>query len=192
MNNQPIRHIKLEDSLDRFAGEFLEVLLQEEGCYLWNPTDPETEAYFERLEQNFSLIDSLDLEEITPQAERFYSCLHQCWESTEVLQAKKSIRQRFGHLVPSDWIDAIAEQATRIISENLSPIDRLVACVNPLLSNWGEEDLQVFARPLVYAMRGDNGVKVAPWDELSEIEKVRLSMKIAQEVLTELQEANQQ
>ncbi|OKH24828.1 hypothetical protein NIES593_06320 [Hydrococcus rivularis NIES-593] len=191
MTNQPIRHIKSEDSLDRFAREFLEVLLQDEACYLWNPAEPETEAYFERLEQNFSLLDSLDSEEIAPQAEKFYDCLHQCWESAEILQAKQSILQRFGHLVPCDWIDAIAEQAARLIAENLSPIERLVACVNPLLSNWGEEDLQVFARPLVYTMRGDNGVKVAPWDELSEIEKVRLTMKIAQEVLTELQQTNQ-
>jgi hypothetical protein len=189
MTNQPIRENKSEDMLDNYTGDFLEVLLQEESCYLWNPADPETEAYFEQLEQSFSLIDSSESEEIASQSERFYATLHQCWESTQSNRVKESLFKRFAHLAPSDWIDAIAEQAERIISENLSPIDQLVACVQPLLANWGEEDLQVFARPLVYTMRGESGVKVAPWDELSEIEKVRFSMKIAQEVLMELQQA---
>ncbi len=191
MTSKSMPNHQSEEFLNRFAGEFLEVLLHEEGCYPWNPADPETEAYFEQLEQNFSLIDSWDSEDISDRAESFYACLHQCWESTSTSQVKQSIAQRFGCFLPADCINAIVEQATQIISENLSPIDRLVECVQPLLANWGEEDLQVFARPLVYAMRGENGVKIAPWDELSEIEKVRLSMKVAQEVLMELQEVKQ-
>lgn len=188
MTKQPIRNHNTEDFLSRFGGEFLEVLLQEEACYLWNPADPETDAYFERLEQNFSLLDSSDSDEITSQSERFYTALHQCWESADSFQVKESLFKRFAHLVPCERIDAIAEQAKQIITQNLSPIDRLVACVRPLVSDWGDEDLQIFARPMVYTMRGENSIKVAPWEELSEIEQVRLSMKIAQEVLIELQE----
>ncbi|MCU0534441.1 MAG: hypothetical protein MUD14_11175, partial [Hydrococcus sp. Prado102] len=161
-------------------------------CYPWNPADPETEVYFEQLEQKFSAIDSFDAEELDSQSERFFTCLHQCWDNIETNRVKYNVIQRFGHFVPCDWIDAIAEQATCTISNNLSAIDRLVACVKPLLSNWDSEDLLVFARPLAYTMRGESSVKVAPWDELSEIEKARLTLKIAREVLIELEEAQQQ
>jgi hypothetical protein len=192
MNDKLLRHPKSEDLLDRYTEEFLEVLLNEETCYPWNPADPETEAYFEQLEQNFSLIDACDPQELNSQSERFFTCLHQCWENIETDRVKYNVIQRFGHLVPCDWIDAIAEQATCIISNNLSAIDRLVACVQPLLSDWDTEDLLVFARPLAYTMRGESSVKAAPWDELSEIEKARLTLKIAQEVFIELEESQQQ
>jgi hypothetical protein len=188
MTEQPMRQSQPQSSLDLCTGDFLEVLLQEETCYPWNPADPETETYFEQIEQNFSLIDAFDSEEITAQADRFYSCLEQCWESATTSHLKQSIAGKFGQFVPSVWLDAIAEQATQIISENLSQLDRLVMCVRPLLSNWGDEDLEVFARPLVYAMRGETSIKQAPWEELSEIERVRFSLKIAQEALHHLQE----
>jgi hypothetical protein len=192
MRKQPTHNLENNVISDNFAGELLEVLLQEDTCYPWNHTDPETETYFAKLEKDFSLLDSLEADELASHADSFYHCLDKCWESAASLQVKESVFQRFGHLVPSNWIDAIATQATQLISENLSPIDRIVACVQPLLSHWGEEDLQVFARPLAYTMRGENTVKQAPWDELSEIEKVRFSMKIAQEVFAQLEETNQQ
>jgi hypothetical protein len=192
MNDRLLRHPKSEDLLNYYSEEFLEVLLNEETCYPWNPADPETETYFEQLEQNFSLIDSCDAEELESQSERFFTCLHQCWENSATDRVKYNVIQRFSHLVPCNWIDAIAKQATCTISNNLSGIDRLVACVKPLLSDWDIEDLQVFARPLAYTMRGEISVKAVPWDELSEIEKARLTLKIAQEVLIELEEAQQQ
>jgi hypothetical protein len=191
MNDRLLRHPKSEDLFNNYSEEFLEVLLDEETCYPWNPADPENEAYFEQLEQNFSPLDCLAPEELNDRSERFFASLHQCWDNLETDRVKYNVIQRFGHLVPCDWIDAIAQQATCIISNNLSTLDRLVTCVKPLLSDWDTEDLQVFARPLANAMRGESSVKAAPWDELSRIEKARLTLKIAQEVLVELEEAQQ-
>ena len=56
-----------------------------------------------------------------------------------------------------------------------------------LLPNWATEDLLVIARPYAYAMRGDTGVNnidniVRPlaWTELSELERAKLTIAIAQ------------
>jgi hypothetical protein len=68
----------------------------------------------------------------------------------------------------------------------------LVQCVKPLLSGWSDDDLQVFARPLAYAMRGNNVSSIDQlisknsWENLSQLEQISLSMAIAQYTLTEL------
>ncbi|MGK7877420.1 MAG: hypothetical protein AB4426_30205 [Xenococcaceae cyanobacterium] len=176
-----------QEALNKFSEEFLEALLQEEAIYPWNPAEPEAEAYFAELEQNFSLADWSDSEEIAPRAETLFSHLHQCWASSTISRVKKSLFEQFGDFVPSEWLELIAAQAEQIVSANLSPLQQLVQCVKPLLENWAEEDLQVFARPLVYAMRGNTFVRQAQWDELSSIEKVRVSMAIAQYAFSQLQ-----
>ncbi len=103
----------------------------------------------------------------------------------------QSLLDRFAAYVPTDWLEAIAHRAKAVVSEELSPIQQLIECVKPLLTQWSEDDLQVFARPLVYAMRGAVETKQAPWEELSEIERVRLTLMIAQEAIRET-EINQE
>lgn len=189
MINQPMHSGESEEDMNPFALELLEALLQEEPLYPWNPAALETEEYLTELEQSFTLLDSSDLEEITCGAETLFSHLHQCWasSSSETSGLKGFLANKFGELVPSSWLEAIAEQAEQIVSANLSPLHQLIECVKPLLSEWAEEDLQIFARPLAYSMRGTNFIKQSPWDELSEIDKIRLSMVVAQDALLQLQ-----
>lgn len=87
--------------------------------------------------------------------------------------------------VPSSLLEEIAEQAEQIAPANLSPLDKLVACAHPFLYQWDVEDIEVFARPLVYEMmRGENiRFDKTPWDKLSTIEQVRRILKITQYAL---------
>ena len=201
MANEPIRAQNSKKALNQLSEEFLEALLQEEAPYPWNPAEPEAEAYFAAIEQNFSFEDWSESEEIAPRAKTLFSHLHQCWESIDASRVRKSLAQQFGNLVPSSWLEAIAERAEQMFSANISPVQQLVECVKPLLSNWTEEDLRIFARPLAYAMRGstekatESAVKLenqVQWDELSQVEQVRLSMAIARYALVQLQAENQE
>jgi hypothetical protein len=192
MTNQPINHGEFEGSFNPFTGDFLEAILQEECPYPWNPADPETEAYFDRLEQQFSCLDSSDSDELISQSEALFTQLHQCWTSatSPTATVKQFLTERFGKLVPFSWLEAIAEQAQQVVAATThsSPMHQLVECVKPLLSNWVEEDLQILARPLVYAMRGETiSVREEQWDKLSEIDQVRLTLAIAQEALMQWQ-----
>jgi len=106
-----------------------------------------------------------------------------------------SLSQRFAAFMPEAWLEAIANTARQVFPSNLSFADQLVMCVKPLLPDWAEEDLLVFARPWAYAMRGTSepadqvtprGVRPVEWRELSQMEQVRLSLAVAHSALIEL------
>lgn len=203
MPNQSIRDEDYEDYLNQYTLELLEVITKEGTPYPWDPAEPEAEAYFAELEQGFPLGEWLNSEEVAARAETLFSQLHDCWASLPTSSIQESLSQRFGNLVPSAWLEAIANRAQQVISTNASPLEQLVLCVKPLLSNWAEEDLQVFARPLVYAMRGKpyedaestlsfvRWARRAQWDDLSPVERVRLSMAVTQYALIQLRAAHQ-
>jgi hypothetical protein len=183
-NDEPL------EALNPLAEELLEVILQEEECYPWNPAEPEAEAYFKELEADFSLLDGFNSEEIASQAESLFSHLHKYWSSVSTTQVRESLAQKFGHLIPVSPLETIIKQAENILEENLDPLSQLIECVKPLWLNWTEEDFQVLARPFVYAMEQNYPIRQAEWDELSEIEQIRLTLAIAQEALAELQAKN--
>ncbi|HAG81788.1 MAG TPA: hypothetical protein DCL61_11625 [Cyanobacteria bacterium UBA12227] len=79
-------------------------------------------------------------------------------------------------------------------------MDRMIQCVEELLPNWAEDDLQVLARPLAYAMRGAEAetvelalgaVRPLDWTELSEIERARLSLAIARIAIDDLESTDE-
>jgi hypothetical protein len=192
MSSQPIQYYEdREDALSGVKGELLEVLLHsEDTCYPWNPIEPEAEDYFAELERGYLLPDWQEDEEMKSTSQRFFNQLHQCWTSlslsaTETL--KGSLAHRFSALIPQSWLEAIANKAQQVVSTNLSVADQLVLCVQPLLPSWTEEDLLVLARPLAYAMRGNSEpVPSADWEELSQMEQVRLSLRVAHSALAQL------
>lgn len=198
MTSQPIHYENYENMLSGIQGELLEALLQpEEDFYPWNPAEPEAEEYFAELERGFLLSNWQD-DEIKLASQAFFNQLHNTCNQL-VLSAtdrlKISLSQRFADFVPQSWLDAITSRAEQIFSANLSLAEQLVLCVKPLLPNWAEEDLFVFARPLANAMRGidsaeeelPNGIRQREWTELSQIEQVRLSLTIAHSALLQLE-----
>jgi hypothetical protein len=178
------------------AKELLEALIQDEPVYPWDPYSNESEAYFSEVETELSLTDCWTSEELESHSNSFFASLEKCWQTSSPEYIKTSLQQQLDYKVPSRWLEKIINQAQDIFLTNLSPIEQLVQCVKPLLSGWEEEDLQVFARPLVFAMRGkadyslEQWITKNSWEELSPIEQARLTMAIAQYTLTELK--NQQ
>jgi hypothetical protein len=189
MRNKSLSPQEYENNLNRVQEELLALLLEEEAAYPWDMSDPEAQRYLGELEGDFSLLDCLDERELSLNAGRLFSSLDQCWRNSSSPSAPESLLSRFGDYLPPHLLESIAQQAKEIITLNLDPVEQLIECVRPLLSNWAEEDLQIFARPLVYSLRGNHPIKQAPWEELSHVERAKLTMKVAQEALSQLQEA---
>ncbi|HAC63708.1 MAG TPA: hypothetical protein DCF68_09260 [Cyanothece sp. UBA12306] len=188
MTNQFIRSLESESEQSRqsLQEELLELLLDEEEVYPWDPTSLEAEAYFSEIEAEFSLIDALDEAEMTNQADLLFSNIGRCWSSVNHPKIPRFLLHEFAQLVPLKWLETITTQAELLATKNLSRVTQLVECVKPLWTNWMADDLEVFARPLTYAMGGEYNIKPKFWQELSEIEQIRLSMSIAQKVFNQL------
>lgn len=189
-----------ENSMSQVQAELLEALLQpEEAPYPWNPADPNVEAYWTELEQGFELEGWLD-EEISRGSQALYAKFDQCWANANVAVVPKaaakavtsSLSERFAARVPQAWLDAIAHKAQQVVSSPLSIADQMVQCVQELLPEWGEDVLQVWARPLASAMRGSEAEIARPveWDELSESERARLSLAVARYALRQFNDLN--
>ncbi|MDY7012066.1 MAG: hypothetical protein SVX43_00465 [Cyanobacteriota bacterium] len=183
-----------ESRIQEVRQELLELILQDsnEVSYPWNPADSETEAYCARLEREFTGIEEGDELESNARSASFLGQLQQCWASGETAGTRKSLVDRFGDCVPHDWLEKIAHQAQALLSSSFSPTEQLVECVKPLLGNWAEADLYVFARPLAQAMRSATQPEpeTRNWEQLSQVERAKYVMKIARYALVELGTTN--
>ncbi len=109
--------------------------------------------------------------------------------------------QKFALRMPENLLAAIAQQAQSVVSSSLSLADQLVHCVEDVLPTFAAEDLQVLARPLAFAMRGEAEVKPweavlqnarpVSWEALSEIEQARISLAIARYAIAEFDPTSQ-
>lgn len=183
-----------EPSLPSIRQDLLDLLTQSEDCYPWNPADPECDAYFDTLESSLALTDTLDTAAMETKAARFFAIANQFWQSDALDRLKVGLWEKFARYIPSSRLDQIFDQAQTLASQNLSTLslsklNQLVECVKPLWSQWNEDDLTIIARPLAVVMRGRIALKPAHWDELNEIEQIRLTMMAAQEILTQLEQA---
>ncbi len=177
--------------------ELLESLTQPEVPYPWNPTDLESEAYFSTLEAEVTPL-WLTEEEFAPRAQTAIASFQKLWSANSsttsaVEKVRAALLQKFGTQVPSNWLEAIADQARNLASTQTPTAQRLVECVSALLPQWTPEDLQVLARPFAYAMRGESlestvtTITEKTWSNLSEIEKARLSLAIARYAVSEVE-----
>ncbi|MGB3691865.1 MAG: hypothetical protein WA865_07950 [Spirulinaceae cyanobacterium] len=180
--------------LENLEKQLLDYFLEQENPYPWNPGEVETEAYFEATEENFSLA-GWSTTEIEGRTETLFRSLNSCWPAQSSFSFQEVLDAKFGSVVPSSWLEAIAQEAKKMVDSNLSKMERLVESIKPLLPNWTEEDLQVFARPLVYAMRSSQKNKAdtvlsklekTNWEDISPVEKARLSLAIAQYAFTQV------
>lgn len=175
-----------EQSAQALQQELLERLTLGDGGYPWNPSDPEADGYFEGLESQDSLSEVWTESELATRASQFFAIAQAQFIADPLDVVKSNLHRRFSDFVPAQQLAEILERAGAIADRNLPRIGQLIACVQPLWSTWSEEDLQVFARPLAMAMRGSDSVKQAPWDELTEIERIRLTLAVARAALNQL------
>jgi hypothetical protein len=198
MTNNPKRTLVSPSHAPIELGLLQSILEQDElnpsPSYPFDPSDPEAEAYFATLEQEV-LETGWSIDDLTEQGKILATRVDQLWSSfstpvaaltTDALTA--DLVQRFTARMPQQLLLSIAQQAQQVIARNVSLADQLVQCVQECLPNWGEEDLQVFARPLAFAMRSPDtkplettlqSVRSAEWTELSDVERARLSLAIA-------------
>ncbi|OUC14297.1 MAG: hypothetical protein B0A82_12455 [Alkalinema sp. CACIAM 70d] len=158
-----------------------EITLQEDPnqkvAYPWNPD--QAPEFFAEIETN-SLLQGLENQEITDRAENFFKTLDHLWETS--IQAK--LARKFA-TVPKAILAAIAQQAEALVTSSSDLAGQLVQCVQTSLPVWSEEDLYVFARPVAYAMRGEEPKYELPqdWQALSDIEQAKLTLAIAKYAL---------
>ncbi|MDB9313219.1 hypothetical protein PN462_08920 [Spirulina sp. CS-785/01] len=182
-----------QDSKFQVQGELLEVILQDEVIYPWNPADAAVEDYLQTLEDQYAVADWSEAE-TEARSQDFFAQLERCWPTDSSTPVVNRLMDRFGGQVPQDYLSAIAQQVETVANATLSPLERLVNCVQPLLSNWSTDDLQVFARPMAYAMRsgpGNTAVNLPKhWNELSEVEQAKYTLQIAHYALNQAQEGD--
>lgn len=201
MANEFNRSEANDDRLSLTELELLEALLtSEDVLYPWNPSDPESEAYFKEQEQQL-LAEEWWEEEIAQGATKFFSQVEQIWSevapASEMNHLQANLQQKFAAYVPQGWLSAIAHQAYQVLTTQ-TMAHQLVQCVQELLPNWAEDDLLVLARPFAYNMRSANTTIEEPWlgngrcrdwAALSEIEQVRTSLAIARYALAQIQKS---
>jgi hypothetical protein len=190
MSSDYFEHSQFQVELD----DLLDAVLSTDTPYPWDFTDPASATYIEKLEQEFSLDSWLD-EEIAQRSQDFFARLDGIWAQT-------ALSQRFAAWAPQSVLNAIVQQAQKVVASNLSLADQLIQCVQESLPDWNVDDLQVLARPLAYAMRGVEtetaqvvestlqSVRPLSWEELSELEQARLSLAIARCALAQLHQTN--
>lgn len=187
--------------------ELLEVLLEpEDTTYPWNPTDDDSQAYFDELEHQF-ITHNLLGEELTTHSQSFYNQLDTLWSEVytcshyncsmadaAINSLQKTLHTAFA-VVPQGWLNAIAARAAEIFASQQSLGEQLVDCVQTVLPAWEADDLFVLARPFAYAMRSSesrnlksviNNVENREWSTLSEIEQAKASIAIAYYALKQL------
>ncbi|MGL5065918.1 MAG: hypothetical protein ACRC62_38610, partial [Microcoleus sp.] len=120
--------------------------------------------------------------DIAEKSQALFAQLDGIWTATAL---QKSLRQKFDRL-PQDLLASVSRSVQNVAVKYQSLADRMVQCALDILPQWTEEDLQVIARPLAYAMRDVDGNAVEsvmalskPWTELSEIEQARVSLVVA-------------
>ncbi len=197
-SHTPISRFQAEAEL-----ELVKLLLNSEQSYPWDLTDAGTETYFADLEQAVAA-DWL-AEDLTSRHQAFFAQLDTMWSNETssvempsmrtVATLQEALLSQFGNRVPQHLLHRIAEKAQHVLTTNLSLTDQLVQCVNELLPNWIDEDLQVLARPFAFSMRGSEpdqlevalrSVRYAAWTELSGIDQARLSLAIARYAIAQL------
>lgn len=176
--------------------DFLNILFESEPSFPWNPEALESDVYFEELEAKFPFVNGFTDAELEERSQKFMNSINQLWSATRLRQ---SLLEQFAAQVPQEVLSRLAHVATgmaqQVSARSLSLAEQLVCCVQELLPQWPEEDLQVLARPFAYAMRGGetegaDSVQVTAgstsWSELSEIEQARTCLAIARFALGEL------
>ncbi|MGQ9872902.1 hypothetical protein [Leptodesmis sp.] len=172
--------------------------------YPWNPADPASEAFFTDSDIP-SIFADWQEEEIAERSQSFFNRLEQVWAP---ISLQSRLAERFSTRIPHSLLAAIAQQAQAALSNtqkalntSLSVADQLseqlVQCVQGIIPTLAAEDLYVLARPLAYQMRNgglqnaiDTTLAQVPqtdWEQLSEMQRARLSLAIARFAIHELQ-----
>jgi len=192
MNNQPSHsQFSSNNASSEVELDFLSAIVLEDTAYPWNPEAPESDAYFDSLEQELPISDLLNDVEMSSACQNFYSQTEKLWP---IIETQNALYKKFAGLAPKKLLKNLGKIAINVVDQvnrlgsTLSLSDQLVHCVSEVLPGWDLEDLEVMARPIAYSMRGDRDdaiektlatMQPVDWHDLSEVEQARLSLAIA-------------
>jgi hypothetical protein len=148
--------------------------------YPWNPS--ESADFFNAIGQSPQLTDGLDDTEIETRANSFFNTLDQLWDrSLHTLLVRKFAT------VPQAILATIASQAERLAQTAANQAEQLIQCAQQVLPQWDIDDLAVMARPMAYALRGEAKAEsiAKDWTQLSEVDRAKLVLEIAQYALNQ-------
>ncbi len=184
--------------------ELLQLVLNDSDIpYPWNPTDPNSYAYFEQLEQEV-VAAGWTADDLVPYSQALSSQIDHLWTTLETPAPTPPVAwlfnadlfQQFANRMPQNLLETLVHRAQQAVAAQSALADQLVLCVRDILPEWGDDDLHVLARPFAYAMRSGaetelldgalQSVRCAEWTELSSIEQARLSLAIARYAIAQL------
>ena len=177
-NSQSQKNLSAESLAQQ---EMLQSILTTQTPYPWTPA--EASDYFA---EATAAGDELALSDEEAQLgwQAFSTQLNAFWGETSIQTA---LAQRFARRLSADMIDQITAKAAQVINSGRPLAEQLIACVRDTLTGWDDADLQVMARPLAHAMRGQeeildatiNSVRDIEWESLSSMEQARISLAAA-------------
>lgn len=186
MANQPSKPNRSPQSEAERA--MLQTVLDSETAYPWEANQaPEYAA--QAAEKH-----SLDFTEA--EADQGWNALSQqlnaFWGDASNMEA--ALLAKFAGRLSAAVADRIAQAAQQVANSGRPLAEQMIACVRETLAGWDEADLQVMARPMAFAMRGQeenidaaiNSVRDVEWDSLNEMEQARISLAAARYALDQL------
>ena len=169
-------------SEDYARQEMLQSILATQEPYPWTPAD--SSDYFTEVT---AAADELALSDEEAQLgwQTFSTQLDAFWNQTSSIES--ALTQRFAQRLSQDVINQITAKATQVVNSGRPLAEQIIACVRDTLAGWDDADLQVMARPLAHAMRGQeeildatiNSVRDIEWEALSPMEQARVSLAAA-------------
>ncbi len=172
--------------------------LEDDSPYAWQSLE-----FHPQLDRDLAIDDS-DLgwteEAIEAGATRFFQTLDGLWDkasvdTAEVTSPLARLRERFGDRVPADLLTTIIDRAAALTGKversGQAAIAQLISCVDGSIAGWSSDDWRTIARPYALAMRDQSARSAVSedvaWDDLSKIERAKLSLEITLAALEELQ-----
>ncbi len=171
--------------------DLAQTVLQSEMSYVWNPAEAATEEYFISAEAQIEA-EGMTSADLAQYGQGFEAVAFDLFAQHDRALLHTTLVEKFAQRVPQELLDGIVRQAQQMVKSQMAIADRLIACVQDALPHWNADDLQVLARPYAFAMRDRDYVAetlnatATPWEQLSEMDRARLSLAIARYALDEL------
>ncbi len=158
----------------------------DEDVYPWEHFSEEMEKYIE--EKSDVIINNYQEAEENNKSAQFFELLNNKWERLDREKIECFIKNEYSKLVPETWLKNIIKRAKDLVGKSSDNLERLLDCVQPLFPDHDRDDLSIIGRPIAYAMRSGPGKEDNKlWQDLTEREKIKLTMKIAQSALNQHQ-----
>ncbi len=175
--------------LDQAKADLLSALVSPPPIYPWLPHHEDSEAYFadDPLGDDDPLIESA----LAEGWQRFSAQMTSQWANASAPRVATIIQRLKTQLqisLSDDLLHTLATAVATLEANRQTYLDRLVACAQAVLPTWDAGDLAVLARPLVYSLRDGHSeildlnlqsIPQADWQNLSDIERARLSLTLA-------------